>query len=185
MADLTDLKKKRGDNTPGLMNIIYIGVMSTFLVIKGVKKTAGIGDSVTVDGTHTFVDGEGFLKCYTTQDTQQFKLDPTGERDSRGKKIAFEFFHPGNSKEVAEFDRQIKNDEAIILVTTPDGEVLQLGSEGLGVEILGAYDSAKLSGGKRGFTFKVEGYANGLLFYEGDIDLKSGTTIPGTAAPVV
>ncbi|HEX8348337.1 MAG TPA: hypothetical protein VF598_00115 [Hymenobacter sp.] len=181
--DLFELKGPQGkDNTPGLLSNIYVAAIPDFTTIKGVKKTTGRGDSVTIDGSHTFPTGKGFVKCYTTLKTAQLKLDPTGERDSRGKKIDFTFFHPGNSKEVAEFDRQIKNQEGIILVKTPDGELLQLGSEGLGVEILGSYDSGTLDSGKRGFTFKVEGYANGLLFYEGDIQFADGSKI---SAPVV
>ncbi|GAB3233115.1 hypothetical protein GCM10027346_20840 [Hymenobacter seoulensis] len=177
--DLLELKGPRGkDNSPGLKNTMFLALEDDFTTIKGFKKTTGPGDSVTIDGSHAFAADKGFVKVYTTLDTNTLKLDPTGERDSRGKKINFEFFHPGNSKEVAEFDRQIKNTSGIMLVNTPDGEVLQLGSEGLGVEILGSYDSGKLSGGKRGFTFKVEGYANGLAFYEGDIKIKGGATIP-------
>lgn len=177
--DLFDLKGPEGkDNAPGLKQKIYVAAEQDFTTIKGVKTTTAAGDSVTIDGSHTFAAGKGFVSCYTTLKTAQFKLGNVGERDGRGKKIDFTFFHPGNSKEVAEFDRQIKNQSAIILVTTPEGEVLQLGQDGLGVEILGEYDSGTLDSGRRGFTFKVEGYANGLLFYEGDIKLKNGTTIP-------
>ncbi|WP_022821899.1 hypothetical protein [Hymenobacter norwichensis] len=180
--DLFDLKGPQGrDNTPGLKQSIFVAAEQDFTTIKGVKKTKLPGDSVTIDGSHAFADGKGFAKCYTTLKTAQLKLGNVGERDGRGKKIDFTFFHPGNSKEVAEFDRQIKNQTCIILVTTPDGEVLQLGSEGLGVEILGEYDSGTLDSGRRGFTFKVEGYANGLLFYEGDIKQLDGSIV-GAAA---
>ncbi|MCA8831955.1 hypothetical protein [Hymenobacter pini] len=183
--DLFELKGPQGkDNTPGLKSNIFIAAEDDFTTIKGFKKTNAAGDSVTIDGSHVFPDGKGFVKCYTTPNTANLKLDPTGERDSRGKKIALEFFHPGNSKEVAEFDRQIKNRSAIVLVQTPDGQVLQLGSEGLGVEILGNYDTGTTGSGKRGFTFKVEGYSNGLAFYEGDIKMKDGSSIAATTGVV-
>jgi hypothetical protein len=178
MADFADLPGPKGkDNTPGLKTRVFIADEDDFLVIKGTKTTTAVGDSVTIDGSHTFKPGKGFINCYTTQDTNTFKLDPVGERDGRGKKIGLEFFHPGNSKAVAEFDRQIKNRSAIVLVETPDGEFLQLGSQGLGLEILGSYDTGKLSGGRRGFTFKGEGYQNGVLFYEGDITRPDGSKI--------
>ncbi|MDB5268049.1 MAG: hypothetical protein JWP58_1089 [Hymenobacter sp.] len=178
MADFTDLPGPRGkDNQPGLKTRVFIGFEDEFIAIKGPKKTALAGDSVTIDGSHTFAQGKGFISCYTTQDTNKFKLDPVGERDGRGKKIGLEFFHPGNSKAVAEFDRQVKNGSAIVLVETPDGEFLQLGTAGLGLEILGSYDSGTLSSGRRGFTFKGEGYQNGLLFYEGDITRPDGSKI--------
>ncbi|OUJ68826.1 hypothetical protein [Hymenobacter crusticola] len=174
--DLFELKGPQGkDNQPGLLSDIMVAAMQDFKTIKGVKKTTGRGDSVTIDGSHVFNDDKGFFKCYTTLKTAQLKLGNTGDRDGRGKKIDFTFFHPGNSKEVAEFDRQIKNQEAILLVQTPEKVWLQLGSEGLGVEILGEFDSGTLDSGRRGFTFKVEGYANGLLFYEGDIQMADGS----------
>lgn len=185
MADLTDLPGPEGeDNTPGLKTRVWVAPESDFLAIKGLKKTTLAGDSVTIDGSHTFKPSKGFLLVYTTQDTNTLKLDPTGERDSRGKKIMLEFFHPGNKKAVAEFDRKIKNRSAILLVETPDGEVLQLGAQGLGLEVLGSYDSGKLSGGKRGFTFKCEGYANGLQFYEGEIIRPDGSSIDAVTGEV-
>ncbi|SHL26693.1 hypothetical protein [Hymenobacter psychrotolerans] len=183
--DLFDLKGPQGkDNTPGLKQNLFIAAEQDFTSIKGVKTSTGAGDSVTVDGTHGFAASKGFVKCYSTLGTAQLKLGNVGERDGRGKKIDFTFFHPGNAKEAAEFDRQIKNHSAIMLVTTADGTVLQLGQEGLGVEILGEYDSGTLGSGRNGFTFKVEGYANGLLFYEGDIKLKDGSSIAASTGVV-
>jgi hypothetical protein len=186
MADLTDLPGPQGkDNQPGLKSTIYIAQEDWFLSIKGFKTTSQPGDSVTIDGSHTFkplpsgTGTYGFIKAYGTLDTGMLKLEPTGERDGRGKKASFEFFNPGNTPEAAEFDRTIKNLSCITLLQTPDGVVQQVGSEGLGCEILGSYDSGKLSGGRRGYTFKGEAYQNGNQFYKGDIVLKDGTTING------
>jgi len=185
MADFTDLPGPQGkDNTPGLKTNIWIAAEDDFTAIKGVKTTTLPGDSVTIDGSHTFQANKGFIACYTTQNTAELKLDPTGERDSRGKKIDLTFFHPGNKKAAAEFDRHIKNRSAIVLVETPDGDLLQLGTRGLGVEILGSYGTGTLGGGKRGFTFKVEGYQNGLLFYEGDITRPDGSSIDAVTGVV-
>jgi hypothetical protein len=179
MAKLTHLPGPKGkDNQPGLKGLIYIAPEDWFEKIAGFKTTTGKGDSVTIDGSHTFKDnpdtpGEkyGFLKAYSTQDTAQLKLDPTGERDGRGYKASLEFFNPGDGKEQAEFMRIIKNTTCIMLVKTPDGIVKQVGAEDLGAEIVGTYDSGKLSGGRRGTTFKAEAYQQGHQFYEGTIDL--------------
>lgn len=180
MGNLTHLPGLGGkDNQPGLQQTIFIAPIEWFKVIKGFKTTTGVGDSVTIDGSHTFNDDPanagktyGFLKAYSTLDTAQLKLDPTGDRDGRGYKASLEFLNPGNSKESAEFMRIVKNYNCLILVKTPDGVVQQMGSEGLPAEIVGSYDSGKLSGGRRGTTFKAEAYQNGPVFYEGDIALK-------------
>ena len=153
--------------------------MEWFEKIAGIKTTNAAGDSVTIDGSHIFKDDPdnpgkkyGFLKAYSTLDASQLKIDPVGERDGRGYKSSLDFFNPGNSKASAEFMRIIKNHNNIVLVKTPDGTVQQQGSEDLPAEIVGSYDSGKLSGGRRGTTYKSEAYQNGPLFYEGAIDIK-------------
>jgi hypothetical protein len=179
MATLTHLPGPKGkDNQPGLKGLVYIAPEDWFEKIAGFKTTTGAGDSVTIDGSHTFKDNPatpgvkyGFLKAYATQDTAQLKLDPTGERDGRGYKASLEFFNPGAGKEAAEFMRIVKNTSCIMLVKTPDGVVQQVGAEDLGAEIVGSYDTGKLSGGRRGTTFKAEAYQQGNQFYEGTIDL--------------
>ncbi|WP_210519913.1 hypothetical protein [Hymenobacter terricola] len=176
--DLFDLPGLGGkDNTPGLKGNIFIAAEDAFAIIQGFKTTTAVGDSVTINGSHTFLAALGFIQVYSTQDTAMFKLDPVGERDGRGKKVAGEFFNPGNTKVAAEFDRIIKNRSCIVLVQTPDGTWLQFGGKGLGLEVLGSFDTGKLSGGRRGFTYKVEGYQNGLQFYEGDIVRPDGSKI--------
>ncbi len=181
MATLTHLPGPQGkDNQPGLKGDIFIAPIDWFDDIADFKTTNGPGDSVTIDGSHTFKVNPnattpgakyGFLKVYSTLDTAQFKLDPTGERDGRGYKSSLEFFNPGSGKEAAEFARIIKNSSCIILVKTADGQVQQMGAEGLGAEIVASYDSGKLSGGRRGNTFKAEAYQQGNQYYEGTIDL--------------
>ncbi|HEX8506905.1 MAG TPA: hypothetical protein VF630_16185 [Hymenobacter sp.] len=178
MADLTDLPGPQGkNNTPGLKSTIWIAPERWFKQIKGTKGTNAVGDSVTIDGSHEFLADKGFIQAYGTLDSGQLKFAPVGERDGRGKKATFEFFNPGNTKAAAEFDATVKNETCIVLLQTADGVVQQVGTAGLGCEILGEYDAGKLSGGRRGYTFKGESYQNGNLFYEGDIVLKDGSSI--------
>lgn len=185
MADLTDLPGPQGkDNTPGLRDTIWIAPLRWFKQIKGFKTTNAAGDSVTINGTHEFLDGFGFIAAYGTLNTGKFKLDPTGERDGRGKKASFEFFNPGNTKAAAEFDRTIKNESCLVLLQTADGVVQQVGSAGLGAEILGSYDAGTLDSGRRGYTFKGEAYQNGNQFYEGTILLKDGSSLDAVTGVV-
>ncbi len=55
--------------------------------------------------------------------------------------------------------------------------MIQLGSEGLGVEVSGAYGSGKVSGGDRGWLFTVSGYQTGMQHYEGAITLKRNVEV--------
>lgn len=185
MADLTDLPGPNGaDNQPGLKSTIYYAPEDWFEQIKGFKTTTAVGDSVTINGSHTFKTGKGFLKLYGTPNSGKLKLDPTGERDGRGKKATFEFFNPGNTKAAAEFDRTVKNLSGIVLLQTPDGVVQQVGTAGLGCEVLGSYDAGTLDSGRRGYTFKGEAYQNGNIFYEGEILLKDGSSIDAVTGEV-
>ncbi|MFC7669295.1 hypothetical protein ACFQT0_19500 [Hymenobacter humi] len=87
-------------------------------------------------------------------------------------KVTFEGFHPGNKAKALEFARVVKNLGLIMLVPDADGTYLQVGAEGLPVELAPSYDSGKLSSGRRGFIVKGEAYANGLYIYEGDVLMK-------------
>ncbi|QNF34354.1 hypothetical protein HUW51_17090 [Adhaeribacter swui] len=168
--DLFDLKGPDGaDNNGGVKTVMYVAPERDFLAIKDTKKTTAPGDEVTIDGSHTFKPGKGFTEVYGTLDSSENKLEAVGERDGRSQKGTFEFFYPGNAKEAAVFARRVKNLACILIVEELDGIKLQLGSKGLGIEIVGSYTSAKVSGGRRGWTFKGEYYTNKQLFYEGEI----------------
>lgn len=169
--ELNDLQGPEGeDNTPGLLGYVYTALETDFTTIAKAPKTGTKpGDTAIIVADHVFKAGKGWTKQYITLDSNQLKAATTGERDGRGKKITFEGFHPGNKAVALEFDRVVKNLGLIMLVPDADGTYLQVGAEGLPVELACDYDSGKLSGGRRGFMVKGEAYANGLYIYAGDI----------------
>ncbi|PSR53906.1 hypothetical protein AHMF7605_10445 [Adhaeribacter arboris] len=180
--DLFDLFGPDGqDNDGGFKTLMYIAPERDFLALKGTKTTTAEGDEVTIDGSHTFKPGKGFTEVYGTLDSGENKLEAVGERDGRSQKGTIEFFHPGNKKAAAVFARRVKNLACILIVEELDGTKLQLGSKGLGIEIVGSYNSGKVSGGRRGWTFKGEYYTNKQLFYEGTIALKPAEEEEGGA----
>ncbi len=173
--DFVDLLPPAGEDNPaGITSEVYVAPLLWFLAagLKGVKTTTEPGDSVTIDGTHEFKAGLGFVECYATQDSSEPKITTIGEIDGYGGQVEFEFFHPGVKKEAAEFARWIRNTPCVVITRTQDGKLLQWGTKGLGMSIPSDFSLAKLSGGRRGYTFKVTGYQAGLLYYEGDITLK-------------
>jgi hypothetical protein len=175
--DLKDLGKPRGDNTPGLRNYVLIAEEEDFATIAkppvvGATPNQAPGATAIISTAHTFNDGKGFVKVYITLDSNQLKASIVGERDGRGAKIAFEGFHPGNKAAAIEFANQVKNLGLIMLVPDADGTYLQVGSQGLPVELACDYDSAKLSSGRRGYTVKGEAYASGLVIYSAAVTMK-------------
>ena len=171
--DLRTLGKPRGDNTPGLRGFVLLAEEDDFDVIAKAPKTSSTPGATAIIATaHTFKPNKGFVKVYITLDSNQLKADIVGERDGRGTKITFEGFHPGNEAVALEFANKVKNLGLIMLVPDADGTYLQVGSEGLPVELAPNYDSAKLSSGRRGFTVKGEAYATGLVIYNAAIQMK-------------
>ncbi|MGI4833295.1 MAG: hypothetical protein ACRYFK_07520 [Janthinobacterium lividum] len=162
------------DNTPGLLGYVLLAREDAFSKIAKAPKTGvKAGDTAVIVDNHTFKDpADGFAKVYITLDSNQLKAAITGERDGRGLKLNFEGFHPGNKAEALEFFRVVKNLGLIMLVPDADGTYLQVGAEGLPVELAPDYDSGKLSSGRRGWMIKGEAYANGLYIYAGDVKIK-------------
>ncbi len=161
------------DNTPGLRGYILTAREDDFDVIAKAPATGTTaGETAIITAPHTFKTGKGWTKQYITLDSNQLKADIVGERDGRGLKVSFEGFHPGNKAEALEFFRVVKNLGLIMLVPDADGTYLQVGAEGLPVELAPAYDSGKLSSGRRGWTVKGEAYSNGMYIYSGAVTMK-------------
>jgi hypothetical protein len=171
---LNNLNGPQGqDNTPGLRGYILTALETDFATIAKAPTTGtNPGDTAIIKEDHTFKTGKGWTKQYITLDSNQLKGDIVGERDGRGVKLSFEGFHPGNRAEVLEFARVVKNLGLIMLVPDADGAYIQVGGEGLPVELAPAYDSGKLSSGRRGFLIKGEAYSNGIYLYTGAITYK-------------
>jgi hypothetical protein len=162
------------DNTPGLLGYVYVAREDAFKTIARAPKTGtNPGDTAIIVDDHVFTDPlDGWAKVYLTLDSNQLKAAIVGERDGRGLKVSFEGFHPGNKATTLEFARIVKNLGLLMLVPDADGTYIQVGAEGLPVELAPDYDSAKLSSGRRGFTVKGEAYATGLYIYAGVIKVK-------------
>jgi hypothetical protein len=160
------------DNMGGMAVEVLFAPLDYFAVIKKLKTTTAPGDSVTIDGSHTFKDGYGFHKAFATIESVKKMLESQGEIAGRSKKAKAEFFYPGTSKAAAEFDRQAQNDEFIFLFKDPNtGKRLQLGSEDYPAIVSANYDSATPASGRKGFAFTAEANQLGMQFYEGDIEL--------------
>lgn len=179
--DFVDMLGPDGEDNPGgITTQVFIAPERDFLKVlglKGVKTTNLPGDSVTIDGTHEFEPGKGFIEGYATDDSADFKITSVGEPDGYGGKVEGEFFYPGTKKEALEFARWAKNIKWILITQTPDGIKHQWGQRGLGVTIVGDFTMGKLGGGRRGYLFKVTGFQQSPLIYEGDITLKRDAAV--------
>lgn len=132
--------------------------------------------------------GKKFQKIYHTPDTGEVRDGTVGEIDGKSKENFCEFFHPGNSNVVDEFERSALNTPSIVLGKDTDGQVRCLGIINLDdttvvltSEIAAYLDSATGTTGKaradrRGKTFIWKHNAgHAPIYYTG--------VIPLTAAP--
>lgn len=185
--DLSNLSHLGGlegaDNTPGLLGYFLWAPIAWFDTIAKAPKydpTKAPGTSAIIAESHTFKPGKGFLRIYMTLDSNELKGEVVGERDGRGQKLGLEGFHPGNKAAALELSNIVKNVDGIMLVPDADAQYIQVGAEGLPVELAPSYGSGRLSGGRRGITMKAECYSTGIKLYQGDVIEKPGVVVvPG------
>jgi hypothetical protein len=171
--DYFSLPRRRGvDNMGGMGVQVLFAPLDSFELggIKGLKTTDAPGDSVTIDGAHTFKSGKGWHVAFATPESVKHMLESQGELGGKSKKASIELFRPGMSKIDAEFDRKSQNDEFLMLVKDPNtGRFVQLGSEDFPAMFTNSWDSADPSSGRKGFSYKAEAHQLGLQYYEGTI----------------
>ena len=161
------------NNMGGFTSNAFIAPISAFDVIKPLKSTTLPGDSVTIDGSHTFAVDEGFSKVYATLDKSKIDMTLVGDRDGKSFLIKGEIFHPGTEKDAAEFAAAAKNDNFIMIFKESNGKNLQFGSADLPLIVNPSYSSANIGSGAKGWKFEFEAWTNQMQFYEGTITIKA------------
>jgi hypothetical protein len=173
MSNYYSLARRRGkDNMGGFATKVVFSALDEMDTIKGLKTTTNPGDSVSIDGSHSWKVGKGAHEIYFTSESVSLKAEPQGEMGGMSKKVVLTGFYPGTSEAAAELDRRGGNDEFIVWAIDPNTKRrVQIGSEDFPATIKCAYDSAAASSGRKGFTFTIEASMLGITFYEGVITL--------------
>lgn len=167
--DFKSVGKSSQQKMGGIKNYIWAAPKSTITNAAAMKKKTtevAEGDLVTLGAAATFGVGDGFIKLYNTQDMGGFKAEKIGVRDTTAKKLVVEFRHPGNAKEVANFDMQAQNEDWLFLVPDNNGNIFVVGEEGLDATITSSFDSKKVSEGDTGWMFTIEAFANAVCYYD-------------------
>lgn len=165
-------KKKDAPNERGLKSYFLIAPKSWFDALQGFNAApANPGDTITVEGDHTFLEGKGFVEVETAIDNA-LAIDPVGDLGGQGFMNKFDGFYPGNDAEAAEMMSHLKDDDCVVLVPLADGQFLQLGREGLWAQVKPAFNPGTNSAGKNGWTVTVESYSGTPIYYTGSITKK-------------
>lgn len=166
------LKKKDAPNQKGVKSFFLLAPKSWFDTIAGFNAAPALpGDTITVDGDHTFLATKGFITIETTLDSEAL-AELVGELGGHGFMPKLTGFYPGNDKEAAELFAHAKDDDFMALVPLADDQYLQLGRDGLWAQVKPKWGSGTNSGGKNGWTLDVESYNGSLIYYEGVVTLK-------------
>lgn len=167
------------DNLSGVMQTVLIAPRSWFATVAKPDPLVGGGYDVVITGDHTFTVGKGFIKLYTTYDTGKLIAKFSDQPDKTGGAIEFEGFIPGIKKETLQFLRNAPNNSWIVLVqdtnadpVTGERPYYQIGEEHLQGFVSGEFATNNLTGDRKGTTVKVQGFAAGLVLYEGVRTLK-------------
>lgn len=166
-------RDKTHPNEKGLKTTIYGAPMDWFDSIAGfVAAPANPGDRVTIDGTHTFLAGKGFIEFYSELDTGQITAELVGDPGGKGFGPMSEFFVPGDDKALAEIFAYAKDDDWMFLIPTATDQMIQLGREGLACKCNPSFTTGTSSGGRNGWLVQVQAYSGRIQYYEGDVTLK-------------
>lgn len=171
---LTDLKS-RGKNPAGLelqFHIVPVDDVDTWG--KPVSSSAAAGDQNVVDGDHTLAASKKFFSIELEVNKNQLDTAYMGAVRGGSKKLTFTGYHSNTSPETAGVLEELETQPCLVLLTTPDGKILQLGQENHGAFLKSSLVIGTDDGGERGHNVTIESYGP-IMFYEGTIDTDDAT----------
>lgn len=181
--DLTDLLKDLpgGNNMGGLPQKFYIGLHADVQTWPTKPEApATIEAAAVLTGDIVMKTGKRMFEVYFTDDTGEFKIEPTGELDGKSFIERLSIYHPGLSAKVLGFLNAVKNENLVIIVPDSNNNLYLMGDKLRPAVFSGAPDgigTGKETGGKRGASMEFTYKTAEALLYEGSVPLTvaSGT----------
>lgn len=136
-------------------------------------------DLVQAVGAFTFITvGQKPMGIYCTDKTVKYGAEPQGEQDAMSYTQAGEFFHPGNSKTMHAFNRQVLNTPGYLIIEDPKGTQYMIGAEGMPAYIKPSFDGGQARADRRGtkYTFGADSYCSAVELAT-PIDISSFMTV--------
>lgn len=165
------------DNISGLMQDVWLAAEEWFTAISEPLRSLGDGgvgeplpdELVRITTDHTFDVTRGFIRCYTTDDTQSLEIPAPPGRDQNGSMAALQAFYPGNDEAAMGFFSVAPNHKWVVLVQTPNGKVIQLGRRGFMASVRAGYVTNNNTGERAGLPLTIDCFVPRIQFYEGVI----------------
>jgi hypothetical protein len=177
--EATDFAKPGANISSGMSNTFYLIDFDDLETIATVYASpATTEQEVMIDGSHVPKAGEGFVPFWTDPQATENQLTHAmnGEGVSANTMKELTVFYPGKSKKVAAFLKRKPQVIALVPdINCSDNEYIQIGSKCQPAFIkewshaVGNVNNAE----KKGYTIVLGAYADSILFYNGDLTLKS------------
>jgi hypothetical protein len=164
-------------NLSGVGTKIYIKEIGAFDTIAVNMTPVAYGDERRITASHTFLDvDDGWQTALISNKQSEMLADFMGDDFTRAVKPYLQAFMPGIDPVRCQFFAELKE----YLVLVPDvlcagTRYIQIGTKCRAARI--PADKVKMKGGKaesnepRGHEFVIEGFADGVNFYEGTVTL--------------
>ena len=119
----------------------------------------------------TMKTGKKFFQLYTTVDTSELETGSNGEVDGKSFKPTLKIFYPGASSDAIDFINRVKNDRLILIVTLPDGKMIQMGEQRFVVYANPNFKTTNTSGRGRGTEIELWCFQPNILVYDAAVPL--------------
>lgn len=165
-----------GVNPYGAKTTLYYVPVSA-VVTWGVPPVspATLSDICVITDTHTFAASDGFTKLVVSDESIEFKSTPVGDIDGMSFEHMLDFHYPSLNPDILGFLTQYVNCPLLVLMERPNGQVIQIGTDGKPARISeGTSTTGKVSGDRAGNAYSLKAASQfAAQHYQGTITEKS------------
>jgi hypothetical protein len=160
-------------NKTGFKDTILVAPVSWFTTLSAPPTTmTTAGDTAKITDDHVFAVDKGFIRMGMTQDSVELVGEAVGDNaDSLGSKLTINAFKPGLFAEELELNKNLRNEDLIILLQDCNGTTYQIGNACTAAKGKPSVTGGTLSSGMKGTNWEFTAF-NDLVIYEGTIDEK-------------
>lgn len=165
-------KKANATNVkPGYSKDAWILPLSWIDTYADVVGAAAVGDSKTIDGTHTLVTNKGAIKCYVVPKTVEGDGDAVGDQLAKTFAWKPKILIPGDNPQVCEMVENLLNEDFLLFIKDAQcGSVqfIQFGCDCDPVNVDAAsFKSGTIGNGRK--QYELTGLTYCKYFYNGTL----------------
>ncbi len=154
------------DNMGGVSTTIYLIPAECVKAMPG--PAGGTDDTNLAEGQFELEDGAKWVEVYATYESPGIKSAAQGSHDGHSYKVTGEFFHPGETADMARLARAINNTPCLYVVPDNEGKRRLIGTPTHPCVTSVSHDTGKKAADRKGWTIKFETSAVASHVYLGE-----------------